>query len=38
MKHVEQLKVGGEFYGASNYALNYDNKGFDGRRQKAIIP
>lgn len=37
-RQPEQLKVGGEFYGSSNYAANFDNKGFEGRRQKAIIP
>lgn len=38
VRQAEQIKVGGEFYGNSSYALNYDNKGFEGRREKAIIP
>jgi hypothetical protein len=38
VKQAEQLKVGGEFYGSSNYTSNFDDKGLIGRQEKAIAP
>jgi hypothetical protein len=38
IKQPEQLKVGGEFYGSSNYTATYDDKGLVGRQAKAVAP
>lgn len=38
VKQQEQLKVGGQFYGSSNYASTFDDKGLLGRQEKAVMP
>jgi len=38
IKQQEQLKVGGQFYGSSNYASHFDDKGLVGRQERAVLP
>lgn len=38
IKHAEQLRVGGQFYGSTNYASTFDDKGLVGRQEKAKMP
>ncbi len=38
IKHEQQLKIGGQFYGESNYANNYYDKGLAGKQDKFVPP